>query len=185
MAKLLRHWTMLPAQLCVPTHPVSRSTYNLLKCSNTASNNTGHTHTECPCVVILCFLFGKNNIRSLWSKQLAWFICFGVKVYLQAERQEYKACAEDPALNNLALQVLEPLRLACAQDAPRLALPALACLHKLARALPDRHTKLLPLFALLTRCWHQSYRVSARGPALRTANRSCLPLGLLELGVAV
>jgi len=30
-------------------------------------------------------------------------------------------------------QVLEPLRLACAQDAPRLALPALACLHKLVR----------------------------------------------------
>ena len=34
------------------------------------------------------------------------------------------------------LQVLEPLRLACAQDAPKLALPALACLHKLVRRMP-------------------------------------------------
>lgn len=37
---------------------------------------------------------------------------------------------------DVVLQVLEPLRLACAQDAPKLALPALACLHKLVRQMP-------------------------------------------------
>ena len=61
------------------------------------------------------------------------------------------------------LQVLEPLQMACTIDVPRIAEPALGCLHKLVCRLPSAVPQLCSLLASGALCCRHCVPLSMRG----------------------